>query len=160
MSDNILLSVPNVNSLVQKNSTHRNPIIFRKLSNNENFKLHRFLDLRSKCLYSSINHMISYVTYWLNARLIQKYTKYGYISSNTRGERFRCYISIENRMQKICIGYKDMWMLCWKSKSGKWLEGRWKKCYEKNLIIMKKNHIFLAILFYLRYTRWEKRTTL
>ena len=127
-----------VNSLVQKNSTHRNPIIFRKLSNNENFKLHRFLDLRSKCLYSSINHMISYVTYGLNARLIQKYTKYGYISSNTRGERFRCYISIENRMQKICIGYKDMWMLCWKSKSGKWLEGRWKKCYEKNLIIMKK----------------------
>lgn len=57
----------------------------RKLSNNENFKLHRFLDLRSKCLYSSINYMISYVTYGLNARLIQKYTKYGYISSNTRG---------------------------------------------------------------------------
>lgn len=85
MYDNILLSVPNVNSLVQKNSTHRNPIIFRKLSNNENFKLHRFLDLRSKCLYSSINYMISYVTYGLNARLIQKYTKYGYISSNTRG---------------------------------------------------------------------------
>ena len=43
--DNIQLSVPNVNSLVQKNSTHRNPIIFRKLSNNENFKLHRFLDV-------------------------------------------------------------------------------------------------------------------
>ena len=68
-----------------KNRKDRNPIIFRKLSNNENFKLHRFLDLRSKCLYSSINYMISYVTYGLNARLIQKYTKYGYISSNTRG---------------------------------------------------------------------------
>ena len=29
--------------------------------------------------------MISYVTHGLNARLIQKYTIYGYISSNTRG---------------------------------------------------------------------------
>ena len=54
MYDNILLSVPNVNSFVQKNSTHRNPIIFRKLSNNENFKLHRFLDYNGSVVKTKI----------------------------------------------------------------------------------------------------------